>query len=366
MPRNDPEPPGLDLRELAALIWRHRLRIAATCLAAALLALGAAMVLPRWYRATAVILPPEETDLLRNMALGQRALTKFPSFGILSEYFTPADVYQAILNSRTVKEEVVHEHDLQRVYRQRSLEKTVRELTNLTKVRLNPQGTIQISVEDRDPKRASAIANSFVAALDRFNVEKRNTQARRTRQFLEGRLRDTDSLLRTTEGTLRRYQERHHTVAPASFTAGDVQAASDLMARKVALEVRLGVLRSYLREDNDQIIQSRSELEQLKRRIATLPALQTDIARLTRDSKVAEQLYLLLTAELEQARIREQQDTPTVQVLDTATPPERHARPRRLILMAAAVMLAFTGSVIFLWMRGAPRPVLRLPEGRSA
>src|SRR5262245_14382269 len=117
------------------------------------------------------------------------------------------------------------------------------------------------------------------------------------------------------------------------------------MSKKLALEVKLGVLRGYLREDNDQVVQTRTELEALNSRIGTLPELQTELARLTRDYKVQEQLLLLLTAELEQARIRETMDTPTVQVLAAAWPPERHSRPRRLMLSALAGLLALAASV---------------------
>src|SRR6185369_858748 len=196
--------------------------------------------------ATAVILPPEESDLLSNMSLAQRALTKFPAFGILEDYFTPADVFKAILASRTVQEELASEFDLQRVYRKKSMEQTLKQLARNTKIKMNPDGTIKVSVDDRDPKRSAAMANGYLLALDRFNVEKRNTTAHRTRVFLQTRTQETDSLLRASEEALRRYQEAHGTVAPANPAAADLQAAADVMSRKLMLQVRLGVLRGYL------------------------------------------------------------------------------------------------------------------------
>ena len=66
--------------------------------------------------------------------------------------------------------------------------------------------------------------------------------------------------------------------------------------------------------------------------------------RLIRDTKVYEQLYMLLTAELEQARIRETMNTPTVQLLDRAVPPERHSRPKKGLLSAAAALIGFAGA----------------------
>jgi len=355
--RTTPWPPGgLDLRPWFVAVWRERFRILAVTAAASLLTLGIAFLLPRWYRATATILPPEESDLLSNMSLATRALTKFPSFGVLADYFTPADIYKAVLLSRTVQDQVIGQFRLGEIYRIKSLEKTRKALQGNYRVRVNPDGTISIHVEDRDPKRAAAMANAFLVFLDEYNVDKRNSQARRTRMFLQRRVAETDTALRISEAAMRHYLEAHHTVAPTNLSSADAQAASDLMARKISLEVRLGILRSYLREENDQVLQTRLELDQLNRRIATLPAVQSELGGLIRAAKIQEQLYLLLTAELEQSRIRESMDTPTVQVLDAAIPPERHSRPRRLALAMAAGLLAFAGSVAWIGFRSRWEP----------
>lgn len=349
---------GLDLRALVMLVWRQRARVVLATLAAAAVTLLVAFLLPRWYRASAVILPPEEADLMSNISMASKALTKFPSLGALGEFFTPADIYKAILKSRTVQETVVDRFQLMKVYHLKSREKTLKAFGKLASVKLAPDGTIMVSVEDRDPRRAAEMTMAMLEALDRFNIEKRNTQARRTRLFLEKRLVDTDSLLRASEAALQSYQEVHHTVAPTAVSSASISAAVDLMTSKLELEVKLGVLRGYLQEDNEQIIQARSELEQLKSQLGALPALQTDLARLIRDNKVQEQLFLLLTGELEQARIVELKKTPTIQVLDSAVPPERPSRPRKLLLVFGAAVLAFAGSVLYV--------ALGPPSARSA
>jgi len=320
-----------------------------------LLTLGITFAIPRWYLATAVILPPDDSDMLSNLSMAQRALSKFPAFGVLPDIYTPADIFKAELQSRTAQEEVARQFDLPGVYKIKSHEKVLRELRSHYKVKLNQDGTITVQVEDHSAQRAADMANAFLVALDRYNVEKRNSQARRTREFLERRVLETDSLLRVSELVLRHYQESRHTVVPTGPTgSGDVQAAASLMAQKISLEVRLGVLRSYLKEDNDQVVQTRNELEQLEDRIAALPALQGELARLMRDQKIQEQLYLLLIAELEQARLRETMDTPTVQVLDSAVPPERHDRPKRLLISVGAALLTLAAGVVWIVMRREP------------
>jgi uncharacterized protein involved in exopolysaccharide biosynthesis len=346
-----PIPSRTDVRQVAAQVWGERKRIALVSFAAGLLALGAAFLLPNWYRTQATILPPDDTDIFSNISLTQRALSKFPTFGTLGDFFTPADVFKAVLGSRNVEESIIDRFDLQKVYRLKSREKTVKALHSHYAVKLSPEGIISVSVEDRSPQRAADMAMAFLQALDHYNIHNRISRARRTREFLEQRVHETDSLLKVLETGIKVYQEKRHTVVPTSMNSGDVQSSADLMARKISLEVRLGVLRTYLQEDNDEIKSTQTELDQLNQRIATLPALQSDLQRMVRDQKIQEQLFVLLTGELEQARIRETMDTPTVQILDRAYPPERHSRPKRATIAIIATLLTALGTSVWVALR---------------
>ena len=345
-----PDPPAnrdFNVAELVERLWNGRLRVLTAMLVAGVVTLGIAFALPKWYQATAAILPPDDADLFSNLSAASKVLSKFPAFGQLGDSFTPADIFKATLKSRTIQETVADKYNLQKVYKLKSREKTLKELRHNYDVKLSPDGTILVTVDDRDPVRAADMANSFLVALDHFNIEKRNSRARRTREFLERRVHETDSLLRISEAVLRRYQEARHTVVPTSASSADVQSAAEIMGRKIALEVKINVLRTYLREDNDEIRQASAELEALKDRIATMPAVMGDVTRMVREEKIQEQVFVLLTAELEQARIREMMDTPTVQILDRAIPPERHIRPKRATLAIIAALLAFVGCVVF-------------------
>ena len=179
------------------------------------------------------------------------------------------------------------------------------------------------------------------------NVERRNFQAKRSRIFLERRVADIDSLSKVSEALLRVYQERHHVVSAAEVEASQVGPLADLMAQRINLAVQLSVLRSYRREDDEGIIQARNRLEQLDRQLATLPGVQNELARLTRDVRLYQEAYLLLSAQFEDARLREVMDTPTVTVLDPAVPTERRAKPVRRLWAGAAFAVAALASVLW-------------------
>src|SRR5262249_20169768 len=152
----------LDLRPVFRRLAAAWVRVAAVTIAAGAIGVLLAIVLPKWYRASAVILPPEETDLLSNLGVMGRALSKFPALGEFGEYSTPADIYKAILESRTVKDDLIDRFHLVAVYHAKTREVARKVLTKLSSVKLNPDGTIAVSVEDRDPKRAAAMAAAMV------------------------------------------------------------------------------------------------------------------------------------------------------------------------------------------------------------
>jgi uncharacterized protein involved in exopolysaccharide biosynthesis len=346
--RSTPESTSVfEFGDLLARIGARWRRHVLTAVIAAAVVYGLTFMMPSWYRSNTVILPPEETEQLGSGLAMQRLLSHMPSISGLGNAYTAADVFQAILVSRTVSEAVAQRFGLMGVYHKKSMEKTVNEFRRHARVTLNPDGTISIGVEDRSRQRAADLANAMVYELDRFNVERRNFQAKRSRIFLERRVGDIDSLSKGSEALLRVYQERHHVVAPAEVEASNVGPLADLMAQRINLEVQLSVLRSYLREDNEGVIQTRSRLEQLDRQLATLPGVQNELARLSRDVRLYQEVYVLLSAQLEAARLREVMDTPTVTLLDPAVPTERRARPVRRLWAGAAFALAALASVLW-------------------
>jgi hypothetical protein len=332
---------------LRRLVWHWRRFVWNGLLAGALM-YGATYLMPSWYRSTVVILPPEETEQLSTGLNIQRFLSRMPSLGALPNYYTPSDIYRAILASRTVQEAVIRRFDLMTEYHQQSMERVLTAFRSHVRVTLSPDGTISVSVEDRSRERASRVANAMIEELDRYNVERRSQQARRTRIFLEGRVTETDSLVRSSEAALRAFQETHHVVAPVDADMSTVAPMADLMAKKISLEVRLSVLRSYLREESDEVSQVRDELQQLNRNIASMPRVENDLARLLRDARLYQQVYGLLSAQLEDARLREFMDTPTVTVLDSAVPSERRSAPVRRLWAAAAVALSALATALWI------------------
>lgn len=333
----------IELAALAARIRGRGRQIALLVILASVVTAGIAFVLPPWYRATASLLPPSEEESgfgLANLLKG----IGVPGVKVPTQA-TPSDVYIAILRSRRVNEEIVRRYDLKARYHKKLMADALRELSRHAGFDMSDAGMITISVEDRDPKRAADMANTYVEILDRFNREVHMTKGRRTRLFVEQRLSQTREQLQAEEQRLADYQSKHKTIPLSPEMASGVDAAARLYAERAALQVRLGVVEGYTRGESEEKTQLRQQLAQVDRRLQEIPETGVEVVRLLRDVKTLEQLFVLLTAQFEQARIDEVRDVSTVEVLDVATPPEKKDRPKRGFLIASAFLASLAVGV---------------------
>lgn len=344
---------ALEIRPLLDRVWAHRRWIAALVLGSSLIVGVIAFLLPPWYRAEASLLPPTEDD----NGFGIASLLK--GFGVpgvkVATQTEPAEVFMAVIESRRVGEEMVKRFDLQARYKKKFMVDAVAELRRHSSFTITQAGTIELSVEDHDPRRAADMANAYVEILDRFNRDVRMTKGRRTRMFVEQRLTETREQLADAETKLAEYESKHKAVALTPEMSSAIENEAQNFAQRQALEVRLGVIRTYSRGPSDEEQQILQQLAQIDRQLEALPTTGLEIARMIRDVKTLEQLSVLLTAQYEEARINEVRDVPTVEPLDVAAPPERKSRPKRSIMVAMAFALSLAASVSYAAFLGEPR-----------
>ncbi len=106
----------------------------------------------------------------------------------------------------------------------------------------------------------------------------------------------------------------------------------------MALQAREAALRSLVAVNEDKL--------------SELPAKELELARLMRDTKVLEELYIMLRTRNEETRIAEAMQTADVQVIDTAVLPLNPIKPRiKLnIAISGGVLGIFLGvGTAFLW-----------------
>jgi tyrosine-protein kinase Etk/Wzc len=146
-------------------------------------------------------------------------------------------------------------------------------------------GIVTLSVEMPSRELAAAVTNRMVELLNRFNLERRQSQSREERRFSGDRLATAERELRAAEQAQLAFLQRNRVYSDS-------------------------------------------------------PILTFEANRLARDVQLKQEVFLTLTKSYEQARIAEVRDTPVLTVIDSAVPPASRTRPRRTLGTIVAGILA--------------------------
>jgi tyrosine-protein kinase Etk/Wzc len=325
------------------LKWKRFIII--NVLAVTLLAMGVSFVLPKWYKATASVLPPKEPDMFGTLGAASSVLKGLSGGRTLKGLGQTQGAYNyfAILKSRTAMEAVVRRFDLINVYEipDSSMEKAVKVLTENTMFETADDDNITIEVLDRDPQRAADMANFFVELLNELSIKLGTQEARNNRDFMEKRLEKTKEDLRQAEAALQKYQEKSGIIVAIDPSSPGVSAIAELYGMKAKKEIELAILRRTVSPDNTLLKQTELELRELDRKLLTFPSVGMGSLRLYRDLAIQQKIMEFLIPLYEQAKVDEQKDVPVLLVLDKAVAAERKVKPQRVLIVFLAGTLSF-------------------------
>lgn len=350
-------------------VARRRWRFLGACMfGAGVITLILALLQPRWYESDGRVLPPHEERTPLFSLRGLEAAVRLETLLPFAAGVTLSDIYMGILESETVARALVQRFDLQEVYGQATLARTLGELGSHTRIAAELSGVILIRVEDKDPARAADLANAYIEELDRLYRATRSNAARRQREFLEVRVAGSLAAIDSLSSVLATMQAEYRVTALTGDLSEAATAAGDLLGTRMALSIRLQMLEEvgvgafpYRRELESQLAAVEAE-------IARLPELGLDVARLLRDLRIQEVLHLAMAEQLEVARLEEVRNITSVEVLDHAVAPDRHSRPRRgLITVAGALLGLAMGFLVTLYRerKSLPAAPIDLGDRRS-
>lgn len=338
------------LLDYIAILLKWRKLIMINLITVTIVATTISFLLPKWYKATASILPPKGQDVFNPLGASSTLLKNFSGLSLFggTKQGLGAYNYLAILKSRSAMEAVIRKFDLIKVYDvgDSSVEKAIKELQENVAFAIQDEDYITLDVYDKSPQRAADIANYFVEVLNNISIELGTREARNNREFIEKRLGDSQQQLRDAEDALRRYQEKSGVLIVPDQNNSSTSAIAELYGMKARKEIELAIMERNVTKDNQTLQQLKIELSELNKKIATFPEAGIESFRLYRNVAVQEKIVEFLVPLFEQARIDEQKDIPVILVLDKAMPPEKKERPRKLFIITLALILTFVFSYV--------------------
>jgi tyrosine-protein kinase Etk/Wzc len=352
-------PREVDAIAVLQVLANHKMQILKVTLAAALLALIVALLLPKMYTATTTVLPPQQNQSTAMAMLGQLgAIAGLGSADLGLK--NPDDLFVAMLGSRTIEDRLIDRFDLRRVYSVKQYQAARKKLAECSDIVAEKEGLISISVADRDPKRAADVANAYVEELHQLNDNLAVTEAGQRRVFYQQQLDAEREALTQAEVALKQVEEKSGLIQPDAQGRAIVEAVADMRAQVAIHEVQLQAMRTYATESNPDVKRAQQELAGLRAQLAKLerntgelgngnlqvptrqlPAVELEYLRQLRDVKYHEALYDFLTKQLEVSRIDEAKDAILVQVVDKAVIPERKSAPKRTLIVLVTAAVAF-------------------------
>lgn len=275
--------------------WRMVITLA---LVGGLVSAGTALLLPSYYASSAAFQAeasqlPQVGGTLAGLAsqLGGIQLPQQSNPQLFAELLTTETVLRRVAHSNYPWQEAWvplstvygYEHDSEawRDYR------TLRRLRKAIAVNVNVRtGVVRFTVEARTPPLAKAIAESALVALNLANIALRQARATAERAFTSDRAEHARGELAAAESVLARFYDRNRTITNS-------------------------------------------------------PALVMEESRLRRSVDMAQQVYVQLRLQAEQAAVQEVRNTPAISVVDPPVQPVRRSRPKRrvVVLLGAAIGL---------------------------
>jgi tyrosine-protein kinase Etk/Wzc len=336
----------ISMLDLLIVVGARKRFLLISTLAVGTVALMVSLLIPKSYTATITILPPQQASSLSAALLSQ--VGNLGALGSLAGgslgLKNPADMPIALLRSRSVEDAMIQRFDLMKLYKSKVPSDARKSLEKHTSIDSNiKDGLIRIEIEDRDPKRASNMANAYVDEYQKFSQHLAIGEAGQRRLFFERQLVEAKNNLANAEEALKASQQKSGMIQLDSQARALIESVAALRAAIAAKEVEIQSLSLSETPSNPDIRMAREQLA----------ALQSQLRRLggTQSGEDNEMIFELLAKQFEVAKLDEAREGAVIQVVDPAVPPDKKSFPKLSLIVPGVtflwVLLAIFG-ILFL------------------
>lgn len=349
----------IDVQYYIRMFLRRKLFFIIPCALIIILSIMAGFTLPKTYEAKAVILVEEEkilNPLLRNLAVSTTVSERLQKLReeILS---WPRLLY--LVETLNLNKDVQNPLELE------GLIESVREHIILS---MRGNDIITISYRDKDPRITQDVVTTLCDTIIKKNIHSQSEEADSAIKFIETQLTIYKEKLEGSEDALREFKETYGLQMPLAVQINDELAQLEAELTRALVDCteehpRVKELRrriSSLKEKRlQQIKQTASNLnaKDFKDYVTiadSIPKQEQELARLTRDREVNEQIYAMLLERLETARISKQLDSSETKtkfrIVEPARLPLKPVKPNKLKISFLGLLLGGMVGFGFVYM----------------
>ncbi|HUR41144.1 MAG TPA: polysaccharide biosynthesis tyrosine autokinase [Verrucomicrobiae bacterium] len=218
-------------------------------------------------------------------------------------------------------------------------------------------GILELSVRSSSPKQASDTANAIATTYLRQNIERLSQGAERKLEFLNAQLPKLQAEVEAAEQALLEQRSRSGPYQLSEGAKSILESLTSLEREISELELQRTELAQTLTPEHPALAavvrkanQLRGERDRVNTKIAALPDAEARLLQLSRDSKVASELYVLLLNQAQELRLAKAGTIGNVRIVDTALPVNHRVEPRArwLLLSWSGIGLVAGLTAVFL------------------
>ena len=254
----------------AMLLWKPRRLLARVIGISLLVSFVIAFALPKQYKSTASIMPPDQQSsgamMLAALASRSSGLGTLGSLagGLLGGHSSTA-LFIDLLHSGSVSGHLIDRFNLQHVYRKRYRIDTAKHLARCTKITDDKKsGVITIEVEDTDRVRARDLAQGYLDELNNLVTRTNTSSAHRERVFIEQRLQRVQADLEQAQLELSEFSSRNSTIDIKEQTRAMVDAGARVQAELLVEQSGLESLRQIYGDGNVRVRETEARIASLE------------------------------------------------------------------------------------------------------
>jgi tyrosine-protein kinase Etk/Wzc len=226
------------------------------------------------FEATATIIPREEESagLASGLLRGAKGLPLGLGTKSLNSH---VDLYKTIIFSRTMLEDVVGKFDLIRIYGLDTsdssyMEKAIKKLSEQIQTKETEESAFVISVRARTRQSAADLTNYVVRRMNERIIDLQVSRSRENRTFLESRVAELRAQMKTSEDSLRAFQERTGLLDVKTQVQGILTADATLETELTAKRFQLGILERLYDKDASQVKDLQMQIHVYEKNLAEL------------------------------------------------------------------------------------------------
>ncbi len=207
-------------------------------------------------------------------------------------------------------------------------------------------GIISVSLENTDPALLASTLQAIGNAYVQQNTERKAAEAEKTLTFLDSFLPELRQQMQVSEDDYTRFRDKNKTFDLSAEGKAALETTVELQVKLLELQQKRRELTPQytsahpaIKTIDQQIGALKKEIQRLENNARRMPDLEQQLLSLTRNVKVNSELYVNLLNSAQQLRLVKEGKVGNVRVIDNAFVPEKPVKPKKALVVAAALAI---------------------------